>query len=340
MKRLGIVASVAVFLTAHFAEADALKQSLNGLLHQKETTPAMVNIDALGMKAKTFERSRSPKAVVAIADGMKIRKRTLDGFLRRRTKGKVTDFDRLPPKQKKVLVQEYILPKLFAKHARKEIPRAEREAIFAKAWLAKAAQSSDVPEEEIKRFYEKVRQDAQRRSPLAPFPPYKKLKPVLKAKIVENRIVKQLMQSATVTLDATTDGKIVGHIGTLPVTLSEAEKAVAYATRGKATWQTLPDEEKKRILMMLAPSKLVAEAAENGLSKKEKETALTNVWMQKKLSQITVSDKALKRRYRKLKKLSKKKLPPFDKIANAIKLQLAQEKLAKNITKHVKIILK
>lgn len=335
---------VKVGITALFlfqnAHADALKKSLSGLLHEKETTHGMVNLDALGMTSAKRQKKRSPNAIVAVADGIKIKKRALDSFLKERTQGKVSDFDKLLPKQKKVLVGEYILPRLFAKRARAEIPRKEQDIILSKVWVGKATATSKVSDETLKKLYEKIRSDALAKNPLSAFPPFEKIKPSLKAKVVEQRLVNQLLQSAPVTVAPEVKDGIVGHVGMLPVTKQEAEEAARYVTKGKAGWDALSAKDKERLLKMLAPSMLMVNAARNNLEESEIDGALANIWMRKKLPQIEVSEKEITQRYKKLEKLSKKKLPPLEKISESLKLQIAKEKLSEKLLKNVKITLK
>jgi hypothetical protein len=95
----------------------------------------------------------------------------------------------------------------------------------------------------------------------------------------------------------------------------------------------------------MAPSKLVAAAAKKDLTEKEKEAALAGFWMQKKISQVEVSDKEAQAAYDKMKKAakkakSKKKIPEFEAVKNSIKMQLAQEKVVGELMKSAKIKLK
>jgi hypothetical protein len=131
----------------------------------------------------------------------------------------------------------------------------------------------------------------------------------------------------------------------MKITVAEANKALKVLTKGKMTWAKLPKEGKDQLIQMMAPSKLVAAAARKQLTKKEKESALSGFWMQKKISKIKISDKEAKNAYNKMKKAakaakSKQKIPPFNKAKNNIKMQLAQEKVVNKLMKKAKIKLK
>ena len=92
--------------------ADALKSSLTNILNDKSSV-GMVNLDNLSIngkpkpKATTFKK-RSPNTIISTIKGYKIRKKEADAFLNKVTKGKVKDYDRLPKKQRKVVIKELV----------------------------------------------------------------------------------------------------------------------------------------------------------------------------------------------------------------------------------------
>jgi len=139
--------------------------------------------------------------------------------------------------------------------------------------------------------------------------------------------------------------KTAATVNGMKITVAEANKALKVLTKGKMTWSKLPKDGKAQLIQMLAPAKLVLASANKELSKKEKESALTGFWMQKKMSKIKVSDKEAKAAYNKMQKAakkvkSKKKLPPFKKAKNSIKMQIAQEKVVSKLMKKAKIKIK
>ncbi len=146
---------------------------------------------------------------------------------------------------------------------------------------------------------------------------------------------------STVNAAAATAGTVNG----MEITVAEAEEAIKKLSKGQMTWEKLPADGKKQLIEMMAPSKLVVVAATKGLTDKEKEAALAGFWMQKKMAQITVSDKEAEEAYNKMKKAaeaakSTQKIPEFNAAKNNIKMQLAQEKVVSELMKNAKIELK
>jgi TRAP-type C4-dicarboxylate transport system substrate-binding protein len=116
-------------------------------------------------------------------------------------------------------------------------------------------------------------------------------------------------------------------------------------TKGKMTWETLPEQEKNRVLQMMAPSKMIALNAKNTLTQKQQDTILANFWMQKGVSQVEITDAEVKKRYEKIKKMAKKskgkkRLPDYAELEKSLKMQLAQEKFVDSLIKEAKIKLK
>ena len=145
----------------------------------------------------------------------------------------------------------------------------------------------------------------------------------------------------TLTLSAQTAGTVNG----MEISVDEANKALNVISRGQATWDKISKEQKEQVLKMIAPSKLAAVKAKKELTQAEKDIALSNLWMQKKISEIKLSDKEVKEAYEKLKAASKKanpnkSFPPFEAAEKSIKMKLAQEKVVGNLMKDAKIKLK
>jgi hypothetical protein len=148
---------------------------------------------------------------------------------------------------------------------------------------------------------------------------------------------------------ALTTGNIVAEtaatVNGMEITVAEADGALKTLTKGDMTWAKLPEKDRKQLIEMMAPSKLVAAASKKGLTDKEKEAALAGFWMQKKMSGVGISDDEAKAAYEKMKKAaeaakSKQQIPSFDQAKNNIKMQLAQEKVVGELMKNAKIKLK
>jgi len=160
--------------------------------------------------------------------------------------------------------------------------------------------------------------------------------------------MKKILVILGLTLALTTHYVVAAAAGTvngMTITVEEADNALNKLTKGKMTWEKLPDEGKKQLIEMMAPAKLVAAESKKSLTDKEKEAALAGFWMQKKMSTTEVSDKEAEDAYNKMKKAaktakSKKEIPAFATVKNSIKMQLAQEKVVSVLMKSAKIKVK
>ncbi|OQX49553.1 MAG: hypothetical protein B5M46_05135 [Epsilonproteobacteria bacterium 4484_20] len=145
----------------------------------------------------------------------------------------------------------------------------------------------------------------------------------------------------TMTISAETAGTVNG----MEVSMEEANKALKMVSRGQATWDKISQQQKEQVLRMIAPSKLAAVKAKKELTEEEKNIALSNLWMQKKMSETKISDEEAKKAYEKLKEAAKKKnpkkeFPSFDAAKKSIKMKMAQEKVVGDLMKDAKIKLK
>jgi len=145
----------------------------------------------------------------------------------------------------------------------------------------------------------------------------------------------------TMTLTAETAGTING----IEVSVEEANKALNLISRGQATWDKITQQQKEQVLKMIAPSRLAAVKAKKELSEEEKNIALSNMWMQKKISHTEISDDEAKKAYEQLKEAAKKanpkkEFPSFEAAKKSIKMKMAQEKVVGDLMKDTKIKLK
>ena len=111
MKKYLVVLSLSLGLLVNSVSADALKNSLTNMLNEKDTSPSMVNLSNLNINGKSEPvqqeiKTRSSKAVVATVNGHKILKKEADAHLKKRTQGKMSNFDHLPKKQRLRHIQE------------------------------------------------------------------------------------------------------------------------------------------------------------------------------------------------------------------------------------------
>ena len=199
MRKYIVVAGLSLGLCISSVSADALKNSLNSMLKEKDTTPSMVNLDHLmKSKPKAVRKSRSSKAVVAMVNGHKIRKKEADAYLKQVTGGKVSDFDMLPKKQRLRLIKELALPLLVAQQAKKELSTEEQNMLFSRMWMRKEAMKSKVTDEDAKKAYEQMKQKAEENNATGKIPEFAKVKNNIKSKLIENQIIGSLMKDAKI----------------------------------------------------------------------------------------------------------------------------------------------
>ncbi len=199
MKKYIFAAGLSLGLCISSVSADALKNSLNSMLKEKDTTPSMVSLDnVIHAKPKVAKKSRSAKAVVATVNGHKIRKKEADAYLKQVTGGKVSDFDALPKKQRMRLIKELALPLLVAQQAKKELSSQEQEMVLSRMWMRKEAMKSKVTDEDVKTAYEQMKQKAIENNATDKIPEFEKVKNNIKGKLIENRILGTLMKDARI----------------------------------------------------------------------------------------------------------------------------------------------
>jgi hypothetical protein len=132
----------------------------------------------------------------------------------------------------------------------------------------------------------------------------------------------------------------IGSVNGMPIYKSEAENAVKMLTGGKQTYDKLTPEQKKQVVSIIAPSKLIAKFAKSELSQKEQDVALSALWMQKKAASMSATDAEAKTVYDKIKAASKdqSKVPAFEKVKESIKAQIKQDKVIKSVMQNAKVV--
>jgi len=345
MNRILMVLGISFGLFANSVSADGLTNNLNNMLNKKETTP-MVDLSNLNVNAKPVQpkvKTRSSKAVVATVNGHKIIKKDADTYLKNRTKGKVKNFDLLPKKQRVRLLQEMSISTLASDAAKKELSEQEKSAITTRVWMQKEALETKVTDEQAKEIYDQMVQRAKDANSTKAIPSFDSIKDRMKMQIVEKQIVGKLMKGVDIKIiDA---NMIAGSINDIYVSIEDADNALNSISKGKASWAKVSDNDKMKLLNMIAPSKLIETAAKKDLKSKDTEVAFSNFWMQKKTMKTEISDKELRSAYDKIKKSAKKakskqKVPEFEELKNILKMQIVKEKVIADLMKSAKIKLK
>jgi len=347
MHKVLMVVGVSFGLFVTSVSADGLGNNLNNVLNKKDTTPIVdlsnLNINAKPKPVQNTVKTRSSKAVVATVNGHKIIKKEADKYLKTRTQGKVTNFDLLPKKQRIRLLQEMSISTLASDAAKKGLSQEEKSAISTRVWMQKEALETKVTDEQAKEIYDQMEQRAKDANSTKPIPSFDSIKDRMKMQIVEKEIIGKLMKGVDIkVIDA---NMIAGSINDMYVSIEDADKALHSISKGKATWATVSENDRMKLLNMIAPSKLVEAAVKKDLKSKDTDIAFSNVWMQNKITKTKVSDKELRSAYDKIKKVAKKrkskeKVPEFDQLKSTLKMQIGKEKVIADLMKNAKIKLK
>ena len=204
MRRIIVLAGVSLGIWTDSVSADRLKNSLSQMIHQKETMPAMVDLNRLEYPMGGMKKPRSPETVIAIVNGEKIQKKEADAYLKKRTQGKVANFDALPLEQRKQLVKELVLPTLIAAAAEKELSAEEKESIYLGLWMRKKAKDISVSEREIAQLHQQMQKRSAARNPNRNLPPLASIRDKIKSQIIEKKIMDEVMKGAKIEVTAST----------------------------------------------------------------------------------------------------------------------------------------
>jgi len=114
MNKILLTAALALLLSVSTASADVLKNSLNNLMNQKDSS-GMVNLNGVGINAKpkrkvmkrVKRRTRPGSTIIGHYNDKKpVRKKEADNYLKKVTKGKIKDIDLLPRKQRLLILKD------------------------------------------------------------------------------------------------------------------------------------------------------------------------------------------------------------------------------------------
>jgi len=203
MKKYLVVLSLSLGLFVSPVSADALKNSLTNMLNEKDTSPSMVNLSNLNIngKAKPVQnvpKTRSSKAVVATINGHKILKKEADAHLKKRTQGKMSNFDHLPKKQRLRLIQEMALPVLALDSAQKELSVEEKEAVYSRLWMQKEVLKIKITDEQVKKIYDQLKQRSEENNDTANIPAFESVKDKMKLQMKDKQMVGSLMKNVEI----------------------------------------------------------------------------------------------------------------------------------------------
>lgn len=202
MKKLCVLLGLSLTVLISPVSADALKNSLTNMLNEKETS-SMVDLGNINLNGKPkpvqqVRKTRSSKAVIATVNGHKIIKKQADDYLKKRTQGKVANFDAIPPKQQQRLLYELSLPLLVLDAAKKELSDLEKQAVYTRTWMKKEALTTTITDEQALVAYNQITKQAQENNATAPVPPFESVKDKLKLQMMEKAIVGKLMKDVEI----------------------------------------------------------------------------------------------------------------------------------------------
>ena len=202
MKKYLVVAGLSFGLFINSASADALKNSLTNMLNEKDTA-SMVDLSGINLNGKPqaipeMKKTRSSKAVVATVNGHRVLKKDADAHLKKRTQGKMSNFDLLPKEQRLRIIQEMSLPILALDSAKKEVSLEEKEAIYKRIWMRQEALKIKITDEELKEVYNKLKQQSEENNNTANIPSFESVKEKMKLQMIEKKMIDNLMKDAEI----------------------------------------------------------------------------------------------------------------------------------------------
>lgn len=136
---------------------------------------------------------------------------------------------------------------------------------------------------------------------------------------------------------------VVATVNGHKIIKKDADAYLKQRTQGKvADFDSLPPEQRPRLIQELALPILAADAAKKELSSEEKQAVYTRTWTQKEALKIQISDDDVIEVYNQLKKQSQEnnatqEMPPFDRIKDRLKLQMIEKSLIERLMKNVEI---
>ena len=198
MRKTFMLLGLSLGLVISTASADALKNSLTNMLNTKESS-GMVDLGNLNLDAKPVKKkTRSSNTVIATVNGHKIIKKEADNYLKQRTQGKVTDFDRLPPEQRPRLIQELALPIVVLDKAKKELSEEEKQAVYTRTWVQKEALKIKISDDQVIEVYNQLKKQSEENNATQGIPPFESIKERLRMQMIEKTLIDKLMKNAVI----------------------------------------------------------------------------------------------------------------------------------------------
>ena len=139
------------------------------------------------------------------------------------------------------------------------------------------------------------------------------------------------------------DKTVIATVNGHQIIKKEADNYLKQRTQGKVTdFDSLPPEQRSRLIQELALPVIVLDAAKKELSEEEKQAVYTRTWMQKEALKISITDEQALTVYNQLKQQAQDNnatgnIPPFENIKDKLKIQMIEKTLIGKLTKDAKI---
>jgi len=237
MKKILLQCGLTCTLFVSSLSADALKNSLDNILHQKDSA-GIVNLNGinLGMKprpkediVRTTHKSRPGSAVIGTYnDGKPVHKKEADKYLKKVSKGKIEDIDLLPRKQRLLILKD--VQKIYAmKHFKSRSSSAIIATVNGEEIYKKEADGflASVTAGKVKDF-DKL--DTKQRFALVK----DLVKPILIKLAAENSLLKEEKEAIFTKMWLAKQQKQISVSAEEMLTLYEAKKAKALADNAAA----------------------------------------------------------------------------------------------------------
>ena len=307
------------------ASADGLKNALINM-ESESSSSNMMGLDSLNLGTQPKKRvqqlkKRSPNTVLATVNGHKIHKKDADKYLKKVTKGKIKDYDLLPEKQRKLLLTD--LKNIYKAKYFKGRP--------GDTVIGHHDDNTSVYKKEADAYIKKVTEG--------------KIKDIDRLPRKQRLLILEDLQKIyrMEHFKGRPKDTIIATVNEFSIIKSDADDYIARATRGSIKDFDMLDKKQKHMLVQdLARPVLLASEADNNMSIQEKEAFFKQVWLEKQMATIEVSNEEMLALYESMqaKALAENpnaKIPPYISFGEQLKKKIIEEKVMATLMKDVQI---
>jgi len=197
-----VITTLAVVLLTSSLYSDALKNSLTNIMKTDDSAQMVdlgnINLNAKPKPVKKVHKNRGAETVIGTVNSHKIIKKDADAYLTQRTQGKVTNYDALPQKQQKMLIQEMGLPYMAYDAAKKELTELEKETALNRIWMQKEARKIEVKDDEVRIVYDQLKKQSVDHNNTKSIPTFEAIKDRLRMQMIEKKMITALMKDVKI----------------------------------------------------------------------------------------------------------------------------------------------